>query len=156
MKRIKVLSMFLLVAMMATVLVGCSKDDDANFDLNSYIIGSWHSYKGSVFIMGGQYAGTSNTVTVEKTGQYSDWYYEIKFLDANRATFSAYKQDENGVSNWEQEEITYSINGSAVRLKDSDGETIDLIFDEKDNSLCLQVSITKDDVPYKVAIYLRK
>lgn len=85
MKKIKVMSMFLLVAMMATVLVGCSKDDDDdNFDLNSYIIGSWHSFKGTVYVTGGQYSGISQDVEISKTGQFSQSYVVLTFQDGGR------------------------------------------------------------------------
>lgn len=154
----KVMSMFLLVAMMATVLVGCSKDDDDdNFDLNSYIIGSWHSFKGTVYVTGGQYSGISQDVEISKTGQFSQSYVVLTFQDGGRVRMGTFKNDDNGIMNWYEENGAYHISGDVVTLTESDGTSSAIVFDSKDRTLCLQgVGINDSGIPYKASIYMKK
>jgi hypothetical protein len=160
MKQVKTLSIFMLVALMVAMFVGCSKDDDNSGDvsnLKTYIIGSWHSYKGTAYFLGGEYSGESEEVSISKTGEFSEAYYEIKFQDAGHATFGAFQKDENGLLHWETEDVTYSINGDIVTVRDTEGTTLDLVFNESDKTLCIQVSATANDgTPTKVSIYLKK
>lgn len=157
MKQLKTLSIFMLVALMAATFASCSKDDDnADFDLNRYIVGTWHSSKATVYFMGGEYAGESEEATISKTGQYSEAYYEMTFMDANRAKFGAFQKDENGLIHWEEEYVTYYVNGDVVKLRDDEGGTIDLVFDKKDRTLSLQISTIASDIPIKYVLYLTK
>lgn len=150
------MSIFMLVALMAATFASCSKDDDnADFDLNRYIVGTWHSSKATVYFMGGEYAGESEEATISKTGQYSEAYYEVIFMDANRAKFGAFQKDENGLIHWKEEYVTYYVNGDVVNLRDDEGE-IDLVFDKKDRTLSLQISTIASDIPIKYVLYLTK
>lgn len=148
----------MLVALMAAVFASCSKDDDnAEVDLNTYIIGSWRSYKGTVYVTGGQYSGTSQDVEISKTGQLSQSYFEFTFQDGGRVRIGAFVRDENGVMNWEEEDGTYRINGDIVTLTDVDGVSNNTVFDTKGRTLCLQGTGTNENgIPYKVSIYMKK
>ncbi len=157
MKQLKNLSIFMLVALMAATFASCSKDDDnADFDLNSYIIGSWRSYKGTLSITGGEYSGISQDVEISKTGQFSQSYFEFTFQDGGRVKLGAFQEGDGGVLKWEEEYGTYRINGDVVTLTDADGVPADVVFRAKDRTLCLQGTGTKDGLPYKVSIYIRK
>lgn len=155
MKRIKVLSMFLLVAMMATVLVGCSKDDDAPVDLKTYAIGTWHSYKATVYFLDGEYAGESEEAMISKTGQYSDMYWELNFQNTNNATFAFFQQDGNGVSHWVDGLVSYSIKGDVVTIRDSES-SMDFVFNSNDKTLSVQISKVIDGISTRTVLYLRK
>lgn len=146
------------VALMAATFVSCSKDDDnANIDLKSYIIGSWHSYKATVYVTGGQYSGESAEVGISKTGQYSQSYLEFTFQDGGRLRVGAFKKDDNGVMNWYEENGTYHISGDVVTLTDADGTSLAIVFDEKDRNLCIQAASTNNEgIPVKTSIYLKK
>lgn len=158
MKQLKNLSIFMLVALMATTFASCSKDDDnADFDLNSYIVGTWHSYKATVYAQGSQYGGQSAEVEISKTGQYSQSYIELTFQDGGRLRMGAFKKDDNGVMNWYEENGTYHVSGDVVTLTDTDGTSLAIVFDTKDKSLCFQgAGINDSGIPYKASIYIRK
>lgn len=158
MKQVRFLSMFMLFALLATMFAGCSKDDDnSSIDLKSYIIGSWHSYQGTVFITGGQNSGESQNVEINKTGQFSQSYFEFTFQDGGRVKMGAFNKDENGVMKWIEENGTYRINGDIVNVTDADGVSVDMVFDKRNGTLCLQGSgITVNNIPFKVSIFLKK
>lgn len=157
MRQLKTLSIFLLVALLATSFVACSKDDDnSDFDLSTYVLGTWHTYKATVIVQGGAYSGESRDVEITKIGQYSDSYFESHFQEGGLAKFGKFQKDESGIEHWEEEEVTYSINGDIVTMRDSDGESVALTFDKKERALCLQVSGTKDGIPYRMILYLKK
>lgn len=158
MKQLKILSIFMLVALMAATFASCSKDDDnADFDLNSYIVGTWHSYKATVYAQGSQYGGQSAEVEISKTGQYSQSYFEFTFQDGGRLRMGAFKKDDNGVMNWYEENGTYHVSGDVVTLTDADGTSLAIVFDTKDKSLCFQgAGINDSGIPYKASIYIKK
>ena len=158
MKQLKNLSIFMLVALMAATFASCSKDDDnADFDLNSYIVGTWHSYKATVYAQGSQYGGQSAEVEISKTGQYSQSYFEFTFQDGGRLRMGAFKKDDNGVMNWYEENGTYLVSGDVVTLTDADGTSLAIVFDTKDKSLCFQgAGINDSGIPYKASIYIKK
>ena len=157
MKQLKNLSIFMLVALMAA-FASCSKDDDnADFDLNSYIVGTWHSYKATVYAQGSQYGGQSAEVEISKTGQYSQSYFEFTFQDGGHLRMGAFKKDDNGVMNWYEENGTYHVSGDVVTLTDTDGTSLAIVFDTKDKSLCFQgAGINDSGIPYKASIYIKK
>ena len=149
----------MLVTMMATMFAGCSKDDDNSGDvsnLNSYIIGTWRTYKCTIYVQGGEYNGQSADINISKTGQYSDFYRECTFQEAWQIKMAGFKQDENGASRWYEEYGNYSINGDIVTIRDNKGDPDDLVFNEKDKTLCFQMTKTEDGVPYKVILYMKK
>ncbi|MBO4592743.1 MAG: hypothetical protein J5678_00920 [Bacteroidaceae bacterium] len=156
MKKIKVLSIFLLVAMMATVLVGCSNDDDDTpVNLKSYAIGTWHSYKAIMYYLDGEYAGESQEVTISKTGEYSDAYWELKLYQNGNGTFSYLKKDGEGIKHWVDAAISYSVKGDVVTVHDSDA-SLDFIFNPGDKTMSFQISKTIDGVTAKMIVYFKK
>ena len=158
MKQLKNLSIFMLVALMAATFASCSKDDDnADFDLSRYIVGTWHSYKAVGYIQGGEYYGQSYELAIDKTGQYADSYVECKFQEGNKVTVNAFKKDDNGILHWEEEQDSYVVKGNVVTITDADGTGQDLMFDQKDNTLCLQASgVSNEGIPVKISVYLKK
>ena len=155
MKRVKVLSMFLLVAMMATVLVGCSKDDDTPVDLKSYAIGSWHSYKATVFFLDGKYAGESEEVTISKTGEYSEVYWELELYENGNGTLAYFQKDGEGINHWVDGIVSYSVKGDIVTVSDSEA-SIDFIFNPGDKTLSVQISKVIEGISTKTILYLKK
>ena len=158
MKQLKNLSIFMLVALMAATFASCSKDDDnADFDLSRYIVGTWHSYKATVYVTGGEYSGISQDVEISKTGQFSQSYLEFTFQDGGRVRMGAFKKEDNGVMNWYEEIGTYHVSGDVVTLTDTDGTSLAIVFDTKDKSLCFQgAGINDSGIPYKASIYMKK
>jgi len=138
MKQIKYWSIKLIVIIMP-LLAACSSDDDP-ISLNSYIVGTWHSFKGS-----GYGNGQSADIEITKTGVYSAAYSEVTFESGNKAVMRGWLTDKYGLSHWEQEACTYTINGDIVIVKDSQGETADFVFDAKDRTLLLKGATTNPD-----------
>lgn len=144
MKHVKNWSMKLLVIMMP-LLVACSSDDDP-ISLNSYIVGTWHSFKAT-----GYGNGQNVNIEITKTGDYSAAYSEVTFESGNKAIVRAWVIDKNGLSHWVEDTGTYTINGDMVIVKDSQGETADFVFDAKDRTLVIKGSST---TPEGVLIYV--
>jgi hypothetical protein len=136
MKQINFWSMKLVMIMMPLLMACCSSDDDP-ISLNSYIVGTWHSFKAS-----GYGNGQSLNIEITKTGEYSAAYSEVTFESGNKAIMRAWVIDQNGLSHWIEETGTYSINGDMVKVKDSQGETADFVFDAKDRTLLIKGSAT--------------
>ena len=158
MKQLKNLSIFMLVALMAATFASCSKDDDnADFDLNSYIVGTWHSYKAVGYVQGGPYYGQSYELQIEKTGQWAEAYIECNFFEGNKVIENVFKKDENGVLHWEEEQDVYVVKGNVVTITDVEGISEELMFDTKDKTLCFQAVATNDEgIPVKLSVYLKK
>lgn len=158
MKQLKTLSIFMLMALMIAAFASCSKDDDnEDFNLNTYIVGTWHSYKITVYVQGGQYSGQSVDAEISKTGQYSESYVELTFKEGGQARMGAYKKNDNGVMNWYEENGTYYISGDVVTITDNNGEDDNVVFDTRSKNLCIQgTGVTENGIPYKVTAYLKK
>ena len=150
MKQIKYWSIKLIVIIMP-LLAACSSDDDP-ISLNSYIVGTWHSFK-----ISGYGNGQSVNLEISKTGDYSAAYSEMTFESGNKAVMRGWVTDKNGLSHWEEDACTYTINGDIVIVKDSKGGTADLVFDGKDRTLLLKGStINPDGMLIYVNIYYTK
>lgn len=151
MKQIRYWSMMLVVVLLP-LLVACSNGDDDDYvSLNSYIVGTWHSFKAS-----GYGNGQNVTVEVTKTGDYSAMYMEVAFENGNKAIMRGWVADQNGISHWEEEPCSYVINGDIVKLIDSSGNSVDLVFDTKDKTLLLKGVSTTNGVQIYVNIYFAK
>lgn len=142
----------MLVVMMLSLLVACSNSDDDDYvSLNSYIVGTWHSFKAS-----GYGNGQNVTIDVTKTGDYSAMYMEVTFENGNSAIMRGWVVDQNGISHWEEEPCSYVINGDMVKIIDSSGTSVDLVFDAKDKTLLLKGVSTTNGVQIYVNIYFAK
>lgn len=156
MKRIKVLSMFLLVAMMATVFVGCSKDDDDTpVDLKSYAVGSWRSYKVSALKLDGERAGETKEATVDKTGDFADFYWEMNLYENGNGIFYEFEKDGEGIDRWVDIPVTYSVKGNVLTVKDSE-LSFDFVFNPDDRTLSYQTPETYEGVSLTLTIYMKK
>ena len=134
--------------------VSCSSSGDGDgqgdISLDSYIIGSWHSFKGTVYAN-----GQSQSVNITKTGEYSSAYYEIVFQNGGQAIFKGWQSDNNGLTKWMEESCRYTIKNDVVTLIDSNGESLGLLFDYGDRTLCIRAVINRD-TQATVNVYLRK
>ena len=131
-------------------MVSCSSDDD-EVDIKNYIVGSWHSYKATVY-----YEGQSASVDVTKSGHYSDMYIEFTFNQNGTMVMSAWQTNTSGLKNWVQDNGRYSIKDDIVSIIDSDGEVIDVVFDSKTKNLCMQSSTTYIGSTIRTNLYLKK
>ena len=143
----KILSL-LLVSLMIPFIVSCSSDDDENVEINSYIVGTWHSYKVTY-----NYEGEKITQEVTKTGDFSSAYYEIIFKQDGTMTLFYWRLNNSGASSWEQAPGKYLIKGDIVSIYESFKEVTDFQFDSKSKDLCLQVLLSGG---IKLNIYLKK
>lgn len=129
-------------------MTSCGNDDVV---LDDYLTGNWYSYKAEVMA-----SGQSEKVNVSKTGQYSQFYYEVTFKDNNKVEFSYYQVDENSISKWTTETLSYSKNGDVVTIYDGT-ESIDFMFNAKDKSLYMRLADNTGKYGYiTVFIYFRK
>ena len=141
----------LLMVIACTTFTACGDDDDDEFtqeDLSSYVIGKWRSYKGIVTAN-----GQTETVSITKTNEYSPAYYEIEFKNDGTAIFSAWVEDDNGLSSWMQENVKYQVVNNDIWLKDSTGEIASLSYDSKEKALYLRV-VLDDDYGTQTTVYI--
>lgn len=151
MKLNKYLSM-MLVVMILPLMVACSSDDDDPVSLESYIVGTWHTFKATGF---GN--GQSVNIDITKTGEYSAAYEEGTFEKGNKVIIRSWVPDKNGMTHWTETPCTYTIKGDIVTIKDSNGESADLIFDTKEKTLLLKSTVVNSDgIQIYVNIYFSK
>lgn len=145
MKKLKVWSMMMLMAMMLPLITSCG--DDSVSSLDSYIVGQWHTFR--YVIQTAQQSGESE---VSKTGKLSEVYMELTFKNDGTVTSSYWKQNSQGVSSWVTETATYTVSGNTVKIIEPDG-TAELYFDGGQKVLYLRAF--KQDQNYgNVSIYL--
>ena len=145
-------SMMMLMAMMFPLVTSCGGDDDDEIlSLESYIIGTWHSYKAVV-----KANGNSQTVSINKTGENSTSYYECDVKSGGKAVFRAWVADANGILKWAEESCTYRIKGDVFTLIDSSGGEVDLVFESSSRNMVLMSSSSYNGTPYTVNIYFTK
>lgn len=151
MKKLKFWSTLMLMIALVPFVTACGDDDDTPVSLNSYIVGNWHSFKFTSTV--GQNSGEG---AIEKTGTYSQLYYEMSFKNDGKVSVSHWKQNTSGISSWVTESCTYKVNGNSVTVSDSEG-SMDLYFDSSQKMLYARISTT--DTTYgniTVYVYLRK
>lgn len=133
-------------------MVSCGSDDDEEVaDVNSYIVGEWHSYKATIY-----YEGQQVTKEVTKTGEFSSAYFEMLFKIDGTMDFYSWQNNSSGINNWVKSQARYTINGDMVSILDSDGSTYDFIFDSKSKNLCLQLMYSYYGETAKVNLYFKK
>ncbi len=151
MKLNKYMSM-MLVVMMLPFMVACSSDDDDPVSLESYIVGTWHSFKCS-----GYGNGQSVDIEITKTGEYSAMYIEATFEKGNKVIVRSWVADKYGYTHWTETTGSYIINGDIVIIKDSNGESADFVFDAKDKTLLQKEMVTTTEgIQVYVNIYYTK
>ena len=146
----KILNVIVLIGLMMPLMVSCGSDDE-EVELNSYIVGTWHSYKAIYNYY--NYEGEIITQEVTKTGDFSSAYYEMIFKKDGTMTLFYWRLNNSGASSWEQAPGKYIIKGDTVSIYGSFKEVTDFQFDSKTKNLCLQVLLASG---IKLNIYLKK
>lgn len=124
----------------------CSSDDDSE-NLKEYILGTWRSYKCVVYAQGEKY-----DIEVSKNGQYSNDYFEFKFENNGNATVGCWDVDENGMSSWFVNNVTYAIKDDIVEL-DNDGSVLTLMYDKGEKALYYRYFQSSEGYGY---LYMKK
>ena len=151
MKAMKYRSILMLMVAMLPAIVSCGSDDEEPADINSYIIGYWHSSYFESFANGQSAKGD-----IDKTGAASSAYFEFTFNSDGKVKMGGWQTDSSGLSKWMEEEGSYTILGNIVRITDAEGQTADLLFDGNQRTLCLHVVGTWEGMQVTVNVYLRK
>ncbi len=142
---------FILILMIMPLVVACGDDGDDIVDVKSYIVGKWHSTTGEVYAY-----GEKASVRITKTGDMSAAYYEIMFYTNGTLSFSYWKSENNGLTQWVEEKGTYTIKGDVVTITDRTGDKSDFLFDAKQRSLCMHMFYTYNGTQATINIYLKK
>ena len=122
-----------IIAVLSFTACGSNDEDEIMSSPDSYIVGTWRSFKGEVF-----YNGEKTVLDIDKTGANSGSYMEIKFENGNKVTAWWWAQDNNNISHWTEGTGTYLIKGTVVTITDTNGDTMDLLYDSKDRTLMLR------------------
>ena len=144
----------LMVAMLSVGTISCGSDGSGNVNnvpLNSYIIGSWHSYRGVVYASGNTY-----NVDIDKTGEMSAAYFEFVFQEGGKVILRGWLTDSNGLSHWIEEMGTYTINNDIVNVTDADGVTVSMVYDPKESTLCIRINGEHNGVYMVINVFLCK
>lgn len=147
MKKMKFWSSLMLIIVLVSFVTACGDDEDTPVSLNSYIVGNWHSFKFSSTV--GQNSGEG---AIDKTGAYSQLYYEMSFKNDGKMSVSYWKENTSGISSWVTESSTYIVNGNSVTISDGEG-SMDLYFDSNQKLLYARVS-TKDSTFGVITVYV--
>lgn len=184
MKVFKNISLILLLVLLTSAFTGCTGNDDESFeetDLKSYIVGSWHSYRATVY-------GNNEKIDIDitKDNEYSSVYVEAIFRADGTATLYSWQPDKNNVSRWIAEEGVYTVSGNTVEVRDApneqpdenglnqgigfnvntgggttrattDSDVLSMMFDQKSRFLFVRASGTNEyGIDFVVNIYFRK
>lgn len=149
--KIKYFGMMVALLLTALSFNACSSDDEEEEDIGTYLKGKWYSYKAVISRPDGKVE-----VEVSKTGQFSQIYYEAVFKDGGKVDCSYYKVGESGLSSWETETNSYSLNGNTVKLYD-ENESIDFFYNPKEKNAYMRVAANVAGVGYtSIFIYFKK
>ena len=147
-------SLMILATMIAGLnFTACGGEDEDEIvsSPENYIVGTWRAFKGEVF-----YNGERTAVDIDKTGANSSSYMEFKFENGNKITAWWWAQDNNNISHWTEGEGTYLIKGTVVTITDTNGDTMDLLYDSKDRTLMLRGTPVVNGIVVTTNIYFRK
>lgn len=176
--------LILSLALLSSTFTGCTGDDNDSFEevnLESYIVGSWHSYRATAYGNGEEI-----NIDITKDNEYSSMYVEAIFRADGTATMYSWQPDKNNISRWIAEEGVYTVNGNAVEVRDApkeqpkrdsgnqgigfnvsigggttrattENDVLSMMFDQSSKSLFVRVSGTnKYGIDFVTNIYLRK
>ncbi len=139
----------LIISIFAASLISCS-DNDSPVDFESYLIGTWRTYKGVVY-----YDGEKFTTDITKTGEYSGSYMEFTFKQGGTGIGRIWQKDDNGATRWIEEGINYTVSGNTVTIHD-EGDPLQLSFDEKLKNLYFRMVTQYDYEEANIYIYFKK
>lgn len=145
----KLLNKFVIVITLFVALFSfnaCSSDDDSG-NLEEYVLGTWYTYKCVVYAQGEKY-----DIEVSKNGQYSNDYFEFKFDKNGNATVGYWDVDENGMSSWFVNNVTYVIKDDIVELNNG-VSVLTLVYDKSEKALYYRYYQSSDGYAY---LYMRK
>lgn len=153
MKKYKILNIMLFMTLSLLLIMACGDDDEVDVinSPDSYIIGTWHSFKGEAF-----YNGQSTIVSIEKTGAYSSSYMEFKFDKGNKMTGWWWSQDQYNLSHWTEGYGTYIIKNNIITITDTEGDSVDLLYNSKDKTLMLRSMSIVNGEYITINIYFEK
>lgn len=146
MKRFKQFAIVFTLLAILSSFCACSSNDDSE-NLKEYILGTWRSYKCVVYAQGEKY-----DIEVSKNGQYSNDYFEFKFENNGNATVGCWDVDENGMSSWFVNNVTYVIKDDIVEL-DNGGSVLTLMYDKDVKALYYRYYQSSEGYGY---LYMRK
>lgn len=173
--------MFLLCS--CFVIISCNSDEEQTPDvnLNSYIIGTWHSYRMTAYGNGQEIS-----VDITQNNEYSVSYAELIFDSHGNVTSSAWMTNPDGTSKWVNEVDSYTIIGNTVEIKENkrddttesgwntgmefqtntgssimtrasaDDEVITLMFDQRNKSLYVRFNQTVNGINVVGNLYFKK
>ena len=143
----------MLSVILLPMMVACGSDDkeDIVTSPDSFIIGTWHSFKGEVFSN-----GESTIVMIDKSGAASGAYMEFKFEKGNKVTGWWWAQDSYNLSHWTEGSGTYIIKSNVVTITDVNGDTVDLIYNSNDETLMLRSTPNVNGEYVTTNIYFKK
>ena len=127
----------MLSVILLPMMVACGSDDkeDIVTSPDSFIIGTWHSFKGEVF---------------------SNGEMEFKFEKGNKVTGWWWAQDSYNLSHWTEGSGTYIIKSNVVTITDVNGDTVDLIYNSNDETLMLRSTPNVNGEYVTTNIYFKK
>lgn len=150
MKNIKFFWNLLFLITVLPIITSCGSDDE-DISIDNYLIGKWHTYKAVVTAQ-----NQSVDLDVTKTNQYSQVYYEAVFMSNYKVVFSYYEVDENKVSRWHSETLSYSVKGDVITVYDDEG-AIYFFYNSKDKTMYIRLADEVNNIGYTtVFIYFRK
>lgn len=150
MKNIKFFWNLLFLITVLPIITSCGSDDE-DISIDNYLIGKWHTYKAVVSAQ-----NQSVDLDVTKTNQYSQVYYEAVFMSNYKVVFSYYELDENKVSRWHSETLSYSVKGDVITVYDDEG-AIYFFYNSKDKTMYIRLADEVNNIGYTtVFIYFRK
>ena len=148
---LKPLTLFILL-LSAPLFCACGDDDNEEsieyVDVSTYILGKWKTYKATA--NNGQ---QSMTQSISKDGTLSEAYIEVEFKTGGIASVSAWSVDNNGLSSWETEQGTYTVDGNTVKISSEDGGSFSLTFDQKSKELYLRGYVT-DEYGGNISVFI--
>lgn len=100
-------------------IISCNGDDEQapDINLNTYIIGTWHSYRMTAYGNGREVS-----VDITKNNEYSVSYAELTFDTHGNVTQSAWMNNPDGTSKWVSEVGSYTVIGNTVEIQESKSE----------------------------------
>ena len=171
---------FMVMALLGAVgFASCNGNDEdyADVDLSTYILGSWHSYKLTVY--GG---GESVTADITKNNEYSVSYLEMNFLEDGKVITSGWLTNNDGTSQWASDTDSYKVVENTVKIMEYTGgvdtewnngisfnsslgdatrsgessEIVSLVFDPTSRDLYVRVSQKINGIDVVGYLYLKK
>lgn len=140
-----------IIVIISTLFMSCTKDSDEDVQIESYIKGTWHTYKVTY-----SFQDQSIDREVTKTNSFSSVYWELTFKDKGIVETSHYEEDSNKISRWKTDTNKYNIKGNIITISDNESSA-DLFFNQSDRTIYMRMAGEIEDVGYvTIFVYLCK